>query len=600
VAEQSLASELQLPEGMSSYAALVDSVRRLTFVSKASMAMLMRDEPRDILAGVYALLRTELKLDCCFNYLVEDDATRLRLNFAAGVSEETERDIQWLDFGQAVCGTVAIQRAEIVREDVQAARDPMVDLIRSMGITAYICEPLMAGDRLVGTFSVGTRSRTRFLREEIAVLRSISAPLAFALDRRRLIRNLRLLRQRGDRLQALTSALSSSATPAEVAEAVIEHTTAMFGAVGTIITRLTHHGHSLEILGARAIPEHIRNAWAVFPLESDVPLAEVVRTGETVVIESPQEWSTRYPVLTGTIEETGQQALIAVPLVIESHSIGSMGIAFAHSRRFTRDDHIVASVIAQHCAQALERARLLEAEQQARRALESSDREKAELLASVSHDLRTPLNAIGGYVQLLQMGIRGELTEGQERDLDRIAGNQRHLLHLVEELLRYSKETAAAHPREVQRLPVAEALRNALDSVAPQAAAKGLDLTIAPVDGLAVQGDPDRIQQILMNLLANAVKFTPPGGRVTLSAEAPGPDVAYLRVRDSGPGIPAEMQARIFEPFKQLTGRPAGSDGVGLGLAISRTLARASGGDIRVESVPGDGATFVVSLPQAT
>jgi signal transduction histidine kinase len=599
VADQGIASDLQAAEGMSSYAALVESVRRLTLVSKASMAMLMREEPRDILADVYALLRAELRLDCCFNYLVEDDATKLRLNFAAGVTDDQETSLEWLDFGQAVCGVVAVQRAEIVREDVQAARDPMVDLIRSMGITAYVCEPLMAGDRLVGTFSVGTRGRTRFLREEIALLRSISAPLAFALDRRRLIRNERLLRQRGDRLQALTAALSSSATPIDVASAVIEHTTAMFGAVGTVITRLTRNGHSLEILGARAIPEHIRNAWAVFPVESDAPLAEVVRTGDTIVIESPEEWSARYPHLAGMLEESGQHSLIAVPLVIESRNIGSMGVAFGRARRFTRDDHNVVSIIAQHCAQALERARLLEAEQLARQALESSDREKAELLASVSHDLRTPLNAIGGYVQLLQMGIRGELTEGQERDLDRIAGNQRHLLHLVEELLRFSKETASPQPRELKRVPVTDALRAALDSVAPQAAAKQIELTIVPVDGLAVEGDPARIHQVLMNILANAVKFTPPGGRVTLSADAPAADTACLRVSDSGPGIPSEMHGRIFEPFSQLEGRPAGSDGVGLGLAISRTLARASGGDITVESVPGDGATFVVSLPRA-
>ncbi|MEX1113455.1 MAG: hypothetical protein WED32_03305, partial [Patescibacteria group bacterium] len=101
MADQSIASDLQRPDGMSSYAALVDSVRRLTFVSKASMAMLMREEPRDILAGVYALLRAELRLDCCFNYLVEDDTTKLRLNFAAGVTEDQESSLEWLDFGQA-------------------------------------------------------------------------------------------------------------------------------------------------------------------------------------------------------------------------------------------------------------------------------------------------------------------------------------------------------------------------------------------------------------------------------------------------------------------------------------------------------------------
>ena len=601
MAEQNLAADVQIAgEGKSSYATLVEKVRRLTFLSEATTAMLMREDPRDILVAVYELLRSELHLECCFNYLVEDDATRLRLNFVAGVSPEQEQSLEWLEFGQAVCGNVAVQRAEIVRDDVQASSDPMVALIRSLGITAYVCEPLMVGERLVGTFSVGTRSRTRFLRHEIDRVRSIAAPLAFALDRRRLIRSLRQLRQRADRLQELTSALSLSATPFEVAKAVIEHTTAMFGAVGTVITRLTHNGHALEIIDAHAMPQAFREEWARFPLDADAPLAEVVRTGETITIESPEAWKSRYPALAGMLDASGQHALIVVPLIIESRTIGSMGVAFDRARRFTIDDRNLTAIVAQQCAQALERARLLEAEQLARHAAESADREKAELLASVSHDLRTPLNAIGGYVQLLQMGIRGELTEGQQQDLARIAGNQRHLLHLVEELLRFSALTSSSRPREIRRIPAVEALQTAVDAVMPQASMKGISLTVGAEDHAAVQGDPERIQQILINILANAVKFTPSGGSVTLSADVPSADLVCLRVKDSGPGIPIDMQGRIFEPFRQLRERPAGSDGVGLGLAISRTLARATGGDVTVESVPGEGATFIVALPRAS
>ena len=600
VSDPQLATEaLAAGEGSSAYATLVEKVRRLTTLSDAMTAMLTRDDPREIITAVYDLLRVELRLDCCFNYLVVDDATGLRLNFVAGVSSEQEESLEWLEFGQAVCGNVAMQRAEIVREDVQSASDPMVALIRSLGITAYICEPLLVGDRLVGTFSVGTRSRTRFLREEVERLRSIAGPLAFALDRRRLIRSLRQLRQRADRLQELTSALSVSATPFDVAKSVIEHTTAMFGAVGTVITRLAGNGRTLQILDARAMPGQYREEWAQFPVDADVPLAEVVRTGEPIAIESPDEWTTRYPALAGMLEASGQHSLIVVPLVIESRTIGSMGVAFARPRRFTPDDRNLTAIVAQQCAQALERARLLEAEQLARQAAESADREKAELLASVSHDLRTPLNAIGGYVQLLQMGIRGDLTDSQQHDLARIAGNQRHLLHLVDDLLRFSALTSASRPREIRRIVAVEALRTAVDAVMPQAAMKGISVTVSAEDHGAVQGDPDRIQQILINILANAVKFTPSGGCVTLSADIPGPDVVNLRVKDSGPGIPPEMQSRVFEPFRQLDERPSGSDGVGLGLAISRTLARASGGDVLVESTFGEGATFIVRLPRA-
>lgn len=585
-------------EPTTSFAALVDKVRRLTFISNASVAMLTHDDPRDVIAAVYDLLRAELRLDCCFNYIVEDDATRLRLNFAAGVSPEQAASFEWLGFGEAVCGSVALQRAEIVRENVQSASDPMVELIRSLGITAYVCEPLMVGDRLVGTFSVGTRSRTRFLRDEIERVRSIAGPLASALDRRRLIRSLHELRHRAESLHALTSSLSTSATPADVANAVIERTTAMFGGVGTVITRLTS-GHTLQIIEARAMPGHLRDAWSEFPLDADVPLAEAARTGETITIESPEEWTRRYPHLAGMLEASGQHSLMVVPLRIETRTIGSLGVAFDRPRRFTDDDRNLIAIVGEQCAQALERARLLEAEQLARQAAESADREKVELLASVSHDLRTPLNAIGGYIQLLQMGIRGELNEAQKEDLGRIASNQRHLLHLVEELLRFSALTSSSRPREIRRIPAVEALQTAVGAVMPQATMKGISLDVSAEDHLAVQGDPERVQQILINILANAVKFTPPGGRVTLFAETEASDAVQLCVSDSGPGIPPEMLHRIFEPFRQLRERPPGSDGVGLGLAIGRTLARASGGDVTVKSVLGEGATFIVRLPRA-
>ena len=560
----------------------------------------MREEPRDILAGVYELLRAELKLDCAFQYLVDDERPRLRLNFAAGVSAEQEASLEWLDFGVAVCGDVALHRQEIVRADVQGATDPMVQLVRGLGIGAYACVPLIASERLIGTFSVGTRSRTRFTRDEVDLLRDVAVQLGVALDRRRLIRSLRLLRERGDRLQALTSALSMSTTPRQVATAVIEHTTPMFAAMGTVITRVAYDGAGLEILDARSMPGDLRQRWERFPSDADVPLAEAVRNRETIVIESRAEWAQRYPALAGLLESSGQHAVIVIPLVIEGRAIGSMGLAFDRPRRFTSDDRNLMDVVAQQCAQALERARLFESEQRSRAAAEAANREKVDVLAQVSHDLRTPLNAIGGYVQLLEMGVRGPITEEQRHDLARIAGNQRHLLHLVHELLRFSALTSTQARWKIERILASEALRSAVDSVAPQAVAKSVKISVVCEDeDLAILADAERLQQILMNILANAVKFTPAGADVVLSASAVGAEAVHLRIRDSGPGIPAAQQNAIFEPFRQLEDRPAGSDGVGLGLAISRTLARASGGDVTVESVPGAGATVVVRLPRS-
>lgn len=576
--------------------------RRLRLVAKASATMLLLDDPRALVEGVLELLKSEFDLACAFNYLLDDDGARLRLNVAVGIPDDRLGELEVLQFGQAVCGTVALRRLEIVRADVQGATDPMVDLIRSLGVTAYACMPLIAGDRLIGTLSIGKRGPTEFSPDELEVMRQLTPQISLALDRRRLIRVSVSLRHRANRLQALTAALSEAATPVEVARAVVTHATAAFNAMGTVICRLSDDDGSLELLDARAMPDDLKSSWQRFPIDAPVPLADVVRLRQPIMIGNREEWERLYPSLSGMLEQTGQHSLLVMPLVIEGRAIGSMGIAFDQPRVFTGDDRSLATVVAQHGAQALERARLFEAEQRARNAAESADREKAELLAEVSHDLRTPLNAIGGYVQLLQMGVRGQLSAEAQDDLGRISSNQQRLLHLVERLLRFAALASSHGPREVRHIPVGEALAMAHDSVSPQASAKRLRLVVDPVpDDLAIVGDPERLQQILLNLLTNAVKFTPSGGVVTLSG-APSltnDNVVCLRVRDTGPGIPKEVQSTLFAPFRQLRERNGATDGVGLGLAISRTIARAAGGDITVDSDAGKGATFTVALPRS-
>ncbi|GJG86787.1 histidine kinase [Gemmatimonadetes bacterium T265] len=246
----------------------------------------------------------------------------------------------------------------------------------------------------------------------------------------------------------------------------------------------------------------------------------------------------------------------------------------------------------------------------ARRAAEAATRARSDFLSTMSHELRTPLNAIGGYAELLALGITGPVTDAQRQQLERIQASQRHLLGLVNEVLDLSKIDAGAV--SVERAPVAVAGTTdaALALVRPQAAAKDLALTEAcdaPAD-VHYLGDEPRVRQVLVNLLANAVKFTPAGGRVALTcavgeaAAAGGPYLA-LRVADTGVGIAPDQRERIFEPFTQAG---AGTNpytravgGTGLGLTISRRLARLMGGDLTVESTPGAGSTFTLWLPMA-
>ncbi|MDQ6873034.1 MAG: ATP-binding protein [Gemmatimonadota bacterium] len=225
---------------------------------------------------------------------------------------------------------------------------------------------------------------------------------------------------------------------------------------------------------------------------------------------------------------------------------------------------------------------------------------KSEFLASMSHELRTPLNAIGGYAELLAMGIRGPLNADQAQDIARIRRSQQHLLTLIQDVLNFAKVDAGQTEYHITAVPVDEALHDTESMIAPQILAKGLHYSFKPAGkSAAVLADPEKMQQIVLNLLTNAVKFTDAGGAIALSSETNGKCVD-IRVADTGPGIPPEKISKIFDPFVQAERRlnqPV--QGVGLGLAISQDLARAMDGQVTVESVVGEGSTFTLTLPRA-
>ena len=218
----------------------------------------------------------------------------------------------------------------------------------------------------------------------------------------------------------------------------------------------------------------------------------------------------------------------------------------------------------------------------------------------MSHELRTPLNAIGGYAELLAMGIRGPLNADQAQDIARIRRSQQHLLTLINDVLNFAKVDAGQTEYRMTAVPVDEALLDTESMIAPQVLAKGLHYSYKGAGKSAsVLADPEKLQQIVINLLGNAVKFTESGGTITLSSQFVG-NCIEIRVADTGPGISPEKLDRIFDPFVQAERRlnqPV--QGVGLGLAISQDLAQAMDGKITVESVVGEGSTFTLSLPRA-
>jgi PAS domain S-box-containing protein len=225
---------------------------------------------------------------------------------------------------------------------------------------------------------------------------------------------------------------------------------------------------------------------------------------------------------------------------------------------------------------------------------------KSAFLAAMSHELRTPLNAIGGYAQLIEMGVRGPITEDQRVDLLKIQRSKNHLDSLVSDVLNFAKLGSGKIEYRVKDVDVDETFQSVIEMVTPQATEKQLRV-LAPAGPchLCVRADEDRMRQILLNLIANALKFTPAGGTIALRAKGSDDEVA-IEVADTGIGIPADKIETIFEPFVQAKSAiKLGDQGVGLGLAISRQLARAMGGDVRVASRVGEGSTFTLTLPRA-
>jgi signal transduction histidine kinase len=238
---------------------------------------------------------------------------------------------------------------------------------------------------------------------------------------------------------------------------------------------------------------------------------------------------------------------------------------------------------------------------EARRMAEHANNAKTQFLRAMSHELRTPLNAISGYTEILEMGIRGAVNPEQTKDLGRIKRAAAYLLRLINDILTIAR-MEGARPLNLVAIPVNQMLAEVDGLCALQAKARGLTLTITPCKSeILVMADSERLQQILLNLITNAIKFTIKGGSVDVTCYGVA-GIFQLRVKDTGVGIRLLDIDRVFEPFVQID-RHLTSDtqqGVGLGLSISRELARAMHGDLTLQSIEGIGSTFTLTLPIAS
>ncbi len=248
---------------------------------------------------------------------------------------------------------------------------------------------------------------------------------------------------------------------------------------------------------------------------------------------------------------------------------------------------------------------LAEASGAAAKVAEAANAAKDKFLTTMSHELRTPLNAIGGYAELIELGLRGPVTPAQRDDLGRIQRAQVHLLGLINSVLNFSKLKEGRVSFEIEPVRLDSTLDAVLEMLLPQLTKKGLtfERTVhagSQCESLRVRADPEKLRQILINLLSNAIKFTDAGGAISTRCDVRDGN-AFVQVRDTGRGISEQDLAQVFDPFVQVGRRLSSNDpGVGLGLSISRDLARGMGGDLTATSTVDVGSTFELTLPCAS
>ena len=400
-------------------------------------------------------------------------------------------------------------------------------------------------------------------------------------------------------LHGLTAALVEATTPADVVRAAVRHATAAFAAAGTVVARCTVDQQYVEILDVEGMPSEVAAEWRRFPTDAPVPLAYVARTGQSLFLESGEDWERHFPELAKLATDIGHTANAVVPLLVERRPVGALGIAFTQSRRFDDDDRSLAETMGQQCALALERARLLEAERTARAAAVKASQQVTKFMATLSHELRTPLQGLSGYTDVLDLEIQGPLTAEQRATVRHMQRGLQHVLNLVGGVLSLLRAEAGQAEYLFEDVPLDELLGFVDELTAPQRMAKHLTSVRRGPAGVAVRADPAKLRQILLNVVSNAIKFTPDGGTITTVCARDGNNVR-IEISDTGPGISDDQLERIFQPFIQVAhGAMPAAEGTGLGLTISREYARGMGGDLRVASEPGTGSTFILLLPHA-
>ncbi len=477
------------------------------------------------------------------------------------------------------------------------------------GYEAAVSMPLVSRERIEGVLGLSFVGPRPFDAEDRALLLTIGRQAAQALERARLYEAERAARQQAERaadrtarLLAVTAALARASSREEVAETALREGIASVGAVAGGLGVLTDGGASIERLAMQGYPEEIVEGTRFVPLDALGPIATTARTGAAVWLETNEQLFAQYPQLGAIPARRRFGAAVSAPLAVGGQVIGVMSLRFAEERPFDSAARDLIEAIAGQCAQALERARLYEAERAARAEAEEAVRARDQFLSIAAHELKTPVTALKGTAQLLlRRQARGQLDADRlTRALAILEISADRLAHLTDDLLDVSRIRTGQLPLDPQAIDLVALVREGL-SRASERLSTYQRLVLEVRDPIApVWADAGRVEQVLTNLLDNALKYAPGDGIVAVTVQADG-DGVVTEIRDNGIGLPPGAAETIFTPFGRAANAVGGGvPGMGLGLFICRNIVERHDGWIRAESDgEGRGTTVAFWLPGA-
>ena len=480
------------------------------------------------------------------------------------------------------------------------------DFAREIGFDSVLFAPMVQGDRVIGAIGAAHPDAKPFDERQVALIRTFADQAVIAIANVRLFTTIRqrnedlarLLERQTAMADLLRAAAASPADVRPVLNALAEHAARLCSATYVNVL-LEDRGrlHTMAVFSAAGGPPP--------DLGFSVPATPATVNGRAFlerrsihVEDFAALAETEYPDALAMQRQFGFRTILGVPMLREGKAIGTISIWRREVRPFAPEEIALMQTFANQAVIAIENTRLLHEVQAKSAQLEIANKHKSDFLAHMSHELRTPLNAIIGFSEVLGERYFGELTDKQDEYVKDIHASGKHLLSLINDILDLSKIEAGRMELEPSDFDLRAAIDNALTLIKERAQRHGLALHCEIDDTLGtLRADERKFKQVLVNLLSNAVKFTPDGGSIRVSARPAGP-MLEIAVSDTGPGIAPEDQAAVFEEFKQVgPASAAKAEGTGLGMPLTKRIVELHGGSIRLESAPGQGATFTVCLP---